>query len=70
MHDFYILYEVWAGGAAKLAASAGAVQSAHQTLVKFVFIGWAIYPIGSGRYWGMVLRYLRRSSYGCDLQYW
>jgi bacteriorhodopsin len=44
---FYILYEVWAGGAAKLAASAGgAVQSAHQTLVKFVFIGWAIYPIG------------------------
>ena len=44
---FYILYEVWKGGAAKLAAAAGgAVQSAHQTLVKFVFIGLAIYPIG------------------------
>ena len=44
---FYILYMVWKGEAAALAASAGgAVESAHKTLVKFVFIGWAIYPIG------------------------
>ena len=44
---FYILYIIWKGEAAALAASAGgAVESAHKTLVKFVFIGWAIYPIG------------------------
>ena len=44
---FYIVYEIWMGGASKLAASAGgAVQSAHKTLCKFVLIGWAIYPIG------------------------
>ncbi|MGC6479124.1 MAG: bacteriorhodopsin-like [Flavobacteriaceae bacterium] len=44
---FYILYIIWKGEAATLAASAGgAVESAHKTLVKFVFIGWAIYPIG------------------------
>ena len=44
---FLILYEVAMGGAAKLAKSAGGnVESAHKMLVKFVFIGWAIYPIG------------------------
>ena len=44
---FWILYEVAMGGAAKLAKSAGGnVESAHKMLVKFVFIGWAIYPIG------------------------
>jgi bacteriorhodopsin len=44
---FYIVYEIWFGGASKLAAAAGgAVQSAHKTLCKFVLIGWAIYPIG------------------------
>jgi bacteriorhodopsin len=44
---FYIVYEIWMGGASKLAAAAGgAVQSAHKTLCKFVLIGWAIYPIG------------------------
>ena len=44
---FVIVYDIWMGGAAKLAASAGgAVQSAHKTLCKFVLIGWAIYPIG------------------------
>ncbi|MDG1091990.1 MAG: bacteriorhodopsin, partial [Flavobacteriaceae bacterium] len=41
------VYEIWFGGAAKLAQSAGgAVESAHKTLCKFVLIGWAIYPIG------------------------
>ena len=44
---FIIVYEIWMGSAAKLAASAGgAVQAAHKTLCKFVLIGWAIYPIG------------------------
>tara|TARA_B110000003_G_scaffold121476_1_gene123861 strand:+ start:612 stop:1328 length:717 start_codon:yes stop_codon:yes gene_type:complete len=44
---FVIVYEIWMGGAAKLAASAGgAVQSAHKTLCWFVLVGWAIYPIG------------------------
>ena len=44
---FYIVYEIWMGGASKLAASAGgAVQSAHKTLCWFVLVGWAIYPIG------------------------
>tara|TARA_B110000263_G_C15304348_1_gene509569 strand:+ start:167 stop:670 length:504 start_codon:yes stop_codon:yes gene_type:complete len=44
---FAIVYEIWLGGAAKLAASAGgAVQAAHKTLCWFVLVGWAIYPIG------------------------
>ena len=44
---FAIVYEIWMGGAAKLAASAGgAVQAAHKTLCWFVLVGWAIYPIG------------------------
>ena len=44
---FAIVYEIWKGGAAQLAqAAGGAVESAHNTLVKFVVIGWAIYPIG------------------------
>ena len=42
-----VVYEIWLGGAAKLAASAGgAVQAAHKTLCWFVLVGWAIYPIG------------------------
>ena len=44
---FWIVYEIWLGSAAKLAASAGgAVQAAHKTLCWFVLVGWAIYPIG------------------------
>jgi bacteriorhodopsin len=44
---FVIVYDIWFGNAAKLAAAAGgAVESAHKTLCKFVLIGWAIYPIG------------------------
>ena len=44
---FIIVYEIWMGGASKLAASAGgAVQAAHKTLCWFVLVGWAIYPIG------------------------
>ncbi len=44
---FYIAYEIWLGGASKLAAAAGgAVQSAHKALCWFVLVGWAIYPIG------------------------
>ncbi|PQB04102.1 bacteriorhodopsin-like [Aureitalea marina] len=44
---FAIVYEIWLGGAAKLAKSAGgSVQSAHKILCWFVLVGWAIYPIG------------------------
>ena len=44
---FAIVYMIKFGELAKLAASAGgAVESAHKTLVLFVLIGWAIYPLG------------------------
>ena len=44
---FVIVYEIWLGGANKLAREAGgAVLSAHRTLCWFVLVGWAIYPIG------------------------
>lgn len=44
---FIIVYEIWLGGAAKLAKSAGgSVQNAHKILCWFVLVGWAIYPIG------------------------
>ena len=44
---FYIVYLIWAGDVAKLAANAGgAVQKANKTLAWFVLVGWAIYPIG------------------------
>jgi bacteriorhodopsin len=44
---FYIVYEVFAGEVSKLAkASNPAVQKAVSALLKFVVIGWAIYPIG------------------------
>jgi bacteriorhodopsin len=45
---FYILYEIFAGEAGKLNASAAppSVQSAFSTMRWIVTIGWAIYPIG------------------------
>lgn len=44
---FAIVYEIWLGGAAKLAkAAGGTVQSTHKILCWFVLVGWAIYPIG------------------------
>jgi bacteriorhodopsin len=44
---FAIVYEIWLGGAAKLAkAAGGSVLSAHKILCWFVLVGWAIYPIG------------------------
>jgi bacteriorhodopsin len=44
---FYIVYEVFAGEVSKLAkASNPAVQKAVNALLKFVIIGWAIYPVG------------------------
>jgi bacteriorhodopsin len=44
---FYIVYEVWLGEVAKLSkASDPAVQKAVSSLLKFVVVGWAIYPIG------------------------
>ena len=44
---FVIVYEIWLGGAAKLAkAAGGSVLSAHRILCWFVLVGWAIYPIG------------------------
>ena len=44
---FGIVYEIWLGGAAKLAkAAGGSIQSSHKILCWFVLVGWAIYPIG------------------------
>ena len=44
---FWILYEVKWGGLKKLAVAAGGnVLSAHNMLVWFVLVGWAIYPLG------------------------
>ncbi len=44
---FYILYLVWSGEVAALAAQAGPlVQKANRVLAWFVLVGWAIYPIG------------------------
>jgi sensory rhodopsin len=44
---FYIVWMVWKGEVAELAANAGGnVQKAVNALMKFVVIGWAIYPIG------------------------
>ena len=44
---FVIVYDIWLGSAAKLAAIAGGnVLSAHKILCWFVLVGWAIYPLG------------------------
>ena len=44
---FVIAYEVWLGGAKKLAESAGGqVLESHKMLCWFVLVGWAIYPLG------------------------
>ena len=44
---FYIVYLIMFGEAKELATKAGgSVLSAHNMLVKFVLIGWAIYPLG------------------------
>jgi len=56
---FYIVYLVWFGEVAKLAASSSpAVAKAVRTLGWFVLVGWAIYPIGyiagtAGGFFGM-----------------
>jgi bacteriorhodopsin len=44
---FYIVYLVWKGEVAQLAAAAGPqVQKAVNVLFWFVLVGWAIYPLG------------------------
>lgn len=44
---FYIVYLVWFGDVAKLAKNAGGnLLVANKTLAWFVFVGWAIYPLG------------------------
>ena len=44
---FIIVYEIWFGGAAKLAKAAGGdVLASHKILCWFVLVGWAIYPLG------------------------
>ena len=56
---FYIVYLIWFGDVAKLAASSTpAVAKAVKTLGWFVLVGWAIYPIGyiagtAGGFFGM-----------------
>ena len=58
---FYIVYLIWFGEVAKLATDAGPqVAKANRVLAWFVFVGWAIYPIGyilgtPGGLFGMVL---------------
>ena len=44
----YILYEIFAGEAGKVAANdaPASVQSAYSTMRWIVTIGWAIYPLG------------------------
>jgi bacteriorhodopsin len=43
-----IFYEVWFGSAKKLSQSSNdpVLQKAFNTLAWFIFVGWAIYPIG------------------------
>ncbi|MEM7103632.1 MAG: bacteriorhodopsin-like [Bacteroidota bacterium] len=43
-----ILYEVWFGSAKKLATNSNdpTLQKAFKALAWFVFVGWAIYPVG------------------------
>ena len=45
---FYILYEIFAGEASKMAANEAppAVQSSFSTMRWVVTVGWAIYPLG------------------------
>ncbi|MGC1473137.1 MAG: bacteriorhodopsin-like [Psychroserpens sp.] len=44
---FYIVYEIWAGSAKKLAVAAGGdILYSHKLLCWFVLVGWAIYPLG------------------------
>lgn len=44
---FYIVYLVWFGEVAQLAQAAGPnVAKATKILAWFVFVGWAIYPLG------------------------
>ena len=45
---FYILYEIFAGQAGKMAAeeASPAVLSAYTTMRWIVTVGWAIYPLG------------------------
>jgi sensory rhodopsin len=44
---FYIVYLIWFGEVAKLAQTAGpSVAKATRVLAWFVFVGWAIYPLG------------------------
>lgn len=44
---FYIVYLVWFGEVAQLAQAAGPnVAKATRILAWFVFVGWAIYPLG------------------------
>lgn len=53
---FYILWLVWKGDVAQLAANAGpSVATAVRHLRNFVLVGWAIYPIGyiMGTYGGL-----------------
>ena len=56
---FYIVWMVWKGEVAQLAANAGGnVQKAVEALMKFVVSGWAIYPSGyiagaAGGFFGM-----------------
>ena len=43
----YMIYELWAGeGKSACNTASPAVQSAYNTMMYIIIIGWAIYPIG------------------------
>jgi bacteriorhodopsin len=44
---FYMIYELWAGeGKSACNTASPAVQSAYNTMMYIIIIGWAIYPVG------------------------
>ncbi|MDA9802384.1 bacteriorhodopsin-like [Gammaproteobacteria bacterium] len=45
---FYMIYELWAGegASAKNASGNAAVQTAYNTMMWIIIIGWAVYPLG------------------------
>jgi len=44
---FYMIYELWAGeGKAACNTASPAVQSAYNTMMWIIIVGWAIYPAG------------------------
>lgn len=67
----YIIYEIWAGEAKKLANSSDneAVQTGFRNLTLFATIGWGIYPIGYMLLPGNLLSFTGIDPSNMDLVY-